>query len=308
MSEERKEKEKQYETEWSFSFGNLGESISSTLSSLGVGEDAEVKTAHFEELLENAEAAHVILEPTVGKATVAALSDSDNLIEADLIYVGEVKFVVEDDDTHKKVRLGQHLRKDVFQPLKDAFGSFSRRDDMRWDMSLTPNIPLDLQLNTGITSNDFDLSGLQLTRLRINGGTGKTELKLPTMGGQYPVDINSGTGKVSVDIPAGAQIKLDAKNGTGETNITIGSGATVQAHVAGGIGACNVTVPADAGVRIKATTGLGKINVPQNFVRIKVDEFVATVGTWETPNYENAENKIDIQYEGGVGSFNVHLS
>ncbi len=307
MSEERQEQEKQYETEWSFSFGNLGESISSALSSLGVGEDAEIKTTHFEELLENAESAHVTLEPTIGKASVTALVDSDKLLEADLTYVGEVKFVVEDDDTHKKVRLGQHLRNNAFRPLKDMLGSISRREELRWDMRLTPNIPLDLQINSGVTANDFDLSALQLTKLRVNGGTGKTDLSLPTMGGQYDVDINSGTGELNVDIPAGAHIKFDAKNGTGSTNIVIGSGATVDAHLAGGIGQCTVTVPADAGVRVKATTGLGKINMPQNFVSIKVEEFVATVGTWETPNYANAENKIDIQYEGGVGSFNIRL-
>jgi hypothetical protein len=307
MSEERKEKEKQYETEWSFSFSNLGESISSALSSLGVGEDAEIKTTHFEELLENAESAHVILEPTIGKATVTPLSDSDNLFEADLAYVGEVKFVVEDDETHKTVRLGQNVRKDVLQPIKDAIGSFSRREELKWDMRLTPNIPLDLQINSGVTANDFDLSGLQITRLRINGGTGKTDLNLPTMGGEYPVDINSGTGELNVDVPAGAHIKLDAKNGTGATNIVIGSGATVKAHLSGGIGQCSVTVPADAGVRVKATTGLGKVNMPQSFIAVKVEEFVATVGTWETPNYANAENKIDIQYEGGIGSFNIRL-
>ena len=307
MSEERKEKEKQYETEWSFSFGNLGESISNMISSLNIGEDAEIKTAHFEELLENAASARVILEPTIGSATVTALSDSENLIEADLTYVGEVKFVVEDHETHKLVRLGQHIRNDVFKPIKDAIGSFSRREELKWDMRLTPNIPLDVQINSGVTANNFDLSGLQLTRLGINGGTGKTDLKLPTMGGQYPVDMNCGTGELNVEIPAGAHIKFDAKNGTGQTSIVIGSGAVVNAHLVGGIGRCNVTVPADAGVRVKATTGLGKINMPQNFIAVKVEEFVATVGTWETPNYANAENKIDIQYEGGIGSFNVRL-
>jgi hypothetical protein len=47
--------------------------------------------------------------------------------------------------------------------------------------------------------------------------------------------------------------------------------------------------------------------MPQSFRPIKVDEFVATVGTWETPNYANAENKVDIQFEGGIGTFNVRL-
>ena len=241
-------------------------------------------------------------------AHITALADSDNLIEADVTYIGEVNFEVKTDGEHKVVTLRQKIQQDVLKPFKDALGSFARRDELRWDTRLTPNIPLDLQINSGVTANDFDLSNLQLTGLRYNGGTGKTDLKLPTMGDQYAVTLNSGTGELNVAIADGAAIDLNANNGTGKTTIALGSGASVNAHITGGIGQCTVIVPADAAVRVKATTGLGSIKVPENFIRVKVEEFVATVGTWETPNYNTAENKINIRYEGGIGGFNIKFA
>lgn len=300
-----KEKKK-YETEWSFSFGNLGESISNALASLGVGEDAEVKTAHFAERLEAAASAKIVLEPTVGEAHVSALdASSDNLFEADVTYIGETRFEVKTEGASKSVLLRQNVKHDTLKPIRDAVGSFARRDELKWDMRLSPRLPLDLLINNGVTANNFDLRGLQLTGLRINGGTGKTDLWLPEISTHYAVQLNTGTGELNVEIPAGSDIDLNANNGTGKTGITIGAGSGVNAKIAGGIGQCTITLPADAAVRLKATTGLGRVKVPDHFLRVKVEEFVATVGTWETPNYASAERKIDIRFDGGIGGLTI---
>lgn len=303
-----KEKQK-YETEWSFSFGNLGESISNTMASLGIAEDAEVKTAHFEDPLEDAQSARVVLEPTIGRAVVSALpDDSDLLIDADLTYIGEARFEVETGETHKSVRLRQQIKNDVLKPLKDALGSFRRRDELQWIMRLTPRIPLDLRINNGVTANDFDLRGLQLTRLSINGGTGKTDLHLPVMTERAKVALNSGTGELNIDVPAWSDIDLDINNGTGKTSVVFGADTAAAAHISGGVGQCVITVPAGAAVRLHATTGLGKVSVPENFTAVNVDQFVATVGKWETPNYVSADRKIDIRYEGGIGALQIELA
>ncbi len=299
------EKSKNYETEWSFSFDTIGESISGLLGSLGAGKDQEVHTSNFVDPLEGAESAEITLEPTVGAASINALTDSDNLLEADITYIGEVKFVSEVEDNVKMLRLGQTSQNDVFKPVRDALGSFARQKELYWTMRLSPNIPLALKVNSGVTNNDFDLSALQLTELKFNGGTGKTDLKLPTMGGNYDVSLNSGTGELNVEIADGANITLRSNNGTGATHVTIGNNANIDAKITGGVGACVITVPEDAGVRLKATTGLGKVRVPSHYIALKVDEFVATSGTWESPGYDTAEHKITIKYDGGIGSLTI---
>ena len=51
--------------EWSFSFGDVGDSINKTLRDLGV--DAEVKTSHFTEPIGAAKSARVRLDLATGK-------------------------------------------------------------------------------------------------------------------------------------------------------------------------------------------------------------------------------------------------
>lgn len=299
------DKQKNYETEWSFSFANLGESISNLLGSLGVDTDAEVETASFVEAIDGAESALVTLDMAMGETTVGTLVDSDNLLEAEVAYIGELNFETQADDTRKMVRLGQKVQGGGWQPFKDALGSFNKRKDLYWHVKLSPNIPLDLTINHGMTSSTFDLSALQLTELKVNGGTGKSQIKVPTMGERYHIDLNNGVGELGLEILDGADIELRVNNGTGKTTITIGAQATVAAKIAGGVGECVIRLPEDAAVSLKASSGIGKIDVPAHFEAVKVDQFVATSGRWQTPGFAEAENQITIKYDGGIGGLRI---
>jgi hypothetical protein len=296
---------KKYETEWSFSFGDLGESIRSGLSSLGIGEDAEIKTASYVEPLDGVTEAHMIIEPSIGNATVTALSDSDRLFEADVTYVGTLKFEARREGSRAELHLWQPWHSDVLQPIKDALSAFSRRSELTWDLRLSPDIPLDLQINGGMTHNAFDLRALQLVALKVNSGTSETAVQLPTMGARYPVQINSGTGSLKLEIPDGAALDLAVNSGTGKTALHLGSHVTLDAHIKGGVGRCVLHIPADAAIRLRAATGVGQIKVPDHLLPVKVEQFVATSGTWETAGYDEAEARIDINYEGGVGALEI---
>lgn len=298
------EKNKNYETEWSFSFANLGESISNLLGSLGVDTDAEVETASFSEALDGAESALVTLDLAMGETSVDTLVDSDNLLEAEAAYIGETNFETRTEDNRKMVRLGQKVQ-GGWQPIKDAFGSFSKRKDLYWRVKLSPNIPLDLTINHGVTESAFDLSGLQLTELKVNGGAGKSQITVPTMGERYHIDLNNGVGELGLSILDGALLDLRVNTGTGKTTISIGANASITAKIAGGVGECVIKLPADAAVSLKASSGIGKIDVPDHFEAVKVDQFVATSGRWETPGFADAENQITLKYDGGVGALRI---
>lgn len=305
MSEEPKKKTV---TEWSFSFEKIGDSLNEMFSSLGAAADAEVRTSSFQEPVAGAESARVTLSPMVGTAHVSALTDSDSLIEADVTYVGEIVFEVDEGDAFKEVQLGQRPASggEALKPIKDAFGAFAKRRDLRWDARLTPNIPLELVINSGMTANTFDLSGLQLKGLRFSGGTGKTDLTLPTMGTLYRVTLSNGTGEMNVEVGAGADIDLTASSGTGRTRITLGDGAAMNARISGGVGACEIALPPGIEAQVRANSGLGKVHVPAHFIRTDTSkDFIATSGTWQTPGYEDAERKITIRYDGGLGSLTV---
>jgi hypothetical protein len=278
MSEEKQKRV----VEWSFSFGELGESINQTLRQMGV--DAEVKTAHFSEPVGSATAANIRLNLATGKMIVHALTGSDNLLEADVRYIGEMEFNVS-GDTEKTVSLGQKNIPSVIAPFKDLINSISNHDDLRWEIALSPNLPLDLNVHGGVGVSKLDLSGLQLKRLNIKGGVGETQLTLPVMPTSYDVDIDGGVGETVVNIPEGAVLRLHAKGGVGEAKIRL---------------------PESAAVRIEAKGGIGGAKLPSRFKRLKGgDDFMGASGTWETDGFALAQGQIFISFTGGVGGLKV---
>ena len=98
---------------------------------------------------------------------------------------------------------------------------------------------------------------------------------------------------------------LNVNIGAGQTEIQIGANVTLSAHIKGGVGKCEMHIPASAALRLKAATGLGDVKVPDHLLPVKVDQFIATSGTWETADFDAAEFQIDLRFEGGVGGLSI---
>ena len=279
------EQEKKSVVEWSFSFEKLGESINEQIRNIGLA-DEEVKHEHFSAGLGGAKSANVKLSLSVGRVGVKALVDSDNLIDADVAYTGEMNFEVS-GESEKTVRLGQksHTYHDVAAPIKDVVGKIMNHEELRWDVGLTPTIPLNLDIDCGVGENRLDLSELNITRVKLNGGIGENRLLLPAMDSTYPVKIKSGVGSVKAEVAEGASVRL---------------------NIEGGVGAVHVRVPANAAVRVTLSTGLGGASLPSHFRRIKGgNDFISQNGVWETEGYALASQQIQIEFKGGVGGFKV---
>ncbi len=276
--------EKKPVVEWSFSFEDLGANISKQLRKMGIG-DQEAKTEQFSAPLEDAASAHVELDLTVGQVKVSALPQSENLLEATVTYIGEMEFSVS-GQLDKKVHLGQKNTGPGFTgPLKDAVSMVVNRPDLRWDVGLTPRIPLLLNIDAGLGQTDLDLSGIQLAGLELDGGVGEIRLVLPPAEKRYTAEIDCGVGAIRVTVLPGAALNLDVDAGVGSTSIV---------------------VPQGAAVRVKAESGLGGIDLPAHFKRVKGgDDFITKSGVWETEGYALATQQISIEYSGGVGGLKV---
>lgn len=275
--------DKQYKTEWSFSFEKVGASLDNMMSSLR--EDAEVKMASFSEDKEGVTSADINLHFGIGQMTLKPLTASDNLFEADVTYVGEIEFTA-DGEAHRVVTLKQKSSTEaVVKSIKRAIGSFGKRNDLRWDVRISPDVPLALKLNTGVGEQDCDLRGMKLTALSVNGGTGETRMTLPESADGYDADFNVGVGETTIKLPQNTAMNLRVRAGVGEVKI----------HV-----------PANTAVAVRARGGLGDTSVPSHFVRIEgKKDFITNSGVWQTPNFENAERQVNIEYNGGVGSFRI---
>jgi hypothetical protein len=297
---------KRTETEWTFSFETFGESIAQLMHQLGIGEDADLQTIHLAEPLVGVAQAKVRLDLTVGRVTIEPLpADSPNLIEADVTAIGAVEMVASTEGDVKTVRLRQKRSHDddLLKPMKDAVDTVARNNELQWTVRLSPNVPIHLDVNAGLTLDTFHLNGLNIPRLSLDGGAGKTVVTLPA--GVCNAEIEGGVGILELTVPDNARSTLDVHIGAGNTDITLGT-ANVQAEIEGGVGNCTVRVPAGLALRIQAESGLGNITVPEDAAQEHFEsEFISESGTWQTAGYAFATEKADLRYEGGVGSLVV---
>ncbi len=253
--------------------------------SLGWAGNVEVKTASFSEPLGDASSASVNLSLGVADTAISSLSDSNNLISADLRYIGEVEFIAE-GDREKVISLSQTDEGDEGPFNMFGFGWVFHDEELNWTIGLSPDLPIDLSINGGVGEANLDLSALQITNLNVSSGVGQLTLNLPATREPFEARLSSGVGEVDVTIPAGPDVTLDISGGVGETTID---------------------VPDDAGVRLDAESGVGGVNLPSNFTRVSGDEddFVGENGIWESEGFAEAGQQIIITFNGGVGSLNI---
>lgn len=252
--------------------------------SLGWAKGAEIKSAAYSEPLGDVETAQVHLDLAVAESNVTALTDSGNLFEADLRYTGELVYDVR-GESQKVITLSEENQFDQSFNFWN-WGFIDASEDLRWNIGLNPDVPLDLEVTGGISNSHLDLSELQLTGLNIESGIGSLNLNLPAMPGSYDVSINAGTGTIDIDIVEGSTLNLD---------------------INGGVGAVTIDVPDDAAVRIEARTGVGGIDVPANYQQVGGDEsdFISESGVWQSADFENASQQITIEFDGGVGGLTI---
>lgn len=90
--------------------------------------------------------------------------------------------------------------------------------DKRWELLLTPNLILDLEVDTGVGKTDLDLSGLELSNLKINSGVGEVSVTLPDFG-DYRVQVSAGIGKMEIFFPADIGLRVSVDGGIGSESI-----------------------------------------------------------------------------------------
>ena len=84
-----------------------------------------------------------------------------------------------------------------------------------WDLGLNRDIPLKLDLATGVGVSEIDLSKLQVTDLNVRTGVGKVTLTLPRTG-KVQGRIQGGVGAVTIIVPRGMAVDLRTQGGLGD--------------------------------------------------------------------------------------------
>jgi len=125
-----------------------------------------------------------------------------------------------------------------------------------WQVRLSEAIPLRLELKTGASESNLDLTHLRVEELRVETGASSTRIYAPSQAGYTRMDIKSGAASVEIRIPSGVAARLWLKGGLSSTN--------VDTH-----------------------------------------RFVQSGDRYESPDYEGAQNRVDVTVETGVGSISI---
>jgi len=194
--------------------------------------------------------ATIEIEFTAGDLTIGSLTDSPNLMEGQFRYRGDGLGVSKTFEVLAgKGRLRLESRRGAF------FWPFRGHGD-RWNIELTPQIPLALSIETGIGGAALDLKGLQVASL----------------------NLNVGVGSVSVVSPASAGLTI--------------------AKVDGGVGDLTLEIPSSVAAVIKVDLGIGSLDIDGGRFPKSGDRYLS-------PDFAAAENRLELEVEGGIGRISV---
>ncbi len=94
-----------------------------------------------------------------------------------------------------------------------------RADERKvWDLELNRDIPIDLQINTGVGRSSIDLTQINLRSLDISGGVGQATIKLAQRG-RYEVEIDGGIGEIILSLPPGLAARVTVDGGLGGVSV-----------------------------------------------------------------------------------------
>jgi hypothetical protein len=93
-----------------------------------------------------------------------------------------------------------------------------RRPPFAWQVGLTAEVPLRLELETGASDTELDLSTLRVTDLRLRAGAAQSRVTLPAAG-VTRVDAEGGAAQMRFRVPAGVAARITSTMAIGTTDI-----------------------------------------------------------------------------------------
>jgi hypothetical protein len=268
---------------------------------LGIETSGEFKTLEFSEPLGSAKEARVVLDLERYPTTVGSAVSSDSLFEAELGTFTDVRFSARGDST-KTITIN---------PVTDVGFDFNWFDEIggnaRWEINLSPDVPIDLEIDVGSGSARLELEDLDLSDLVIDGGSGSTKVSLPASSSAYDVNIDGGSGSFNVEVERGAEIDATIDVGSGSWDIVVGEDVAGTLDISGGSGSTKIDVDGDVGVRVVVRDGgSGSVRVPGSYDLVDdLNDDDRDTGIWESDNYDSAAHTVEITFDPGSGSFTV---
>ena len=198
------------------------------------------------------------------------------------------------DAATRKLQIGVQKSEVRFDGQKDS-------DAGHLQLDLSKNTPLDLNLDLGAVESDLDLTGLRISRLRVESGASDSKLRFDSLNAarMSMLEVSLGAASFRGDRLANANaadIRVDA--GVGNVELDLGGQWTqdIELHVDITLGIVTIHVPSDVGVRI---------SVQKTLASFEHEGLVERDGAWVSRNWDSAPHKVRITAKTVFGKLTI---
>jgi hypothetical protein len=170
-----------------------------------------------------------------------------------------------------------------------------------WELAFSPQIPLEMNIDTGAGTGDLDFSGLQLSELDLRMGAGDLQVRFREPNPVEMRDLTLETGAAKLDIRGigyASPEKATVNGGVGEITLDF-SGAwsnSSEVDITAGVGSITLRLPDDVGVQVETDGGL---------TNVEAAEFRRTDGAYVNDVFGETEVELRIHVTTGVGNLRL---
>jgi hypothetical protein len=175
-----------------------------------------ITRTRVEKPLSGATSADIEINMGVGALYLSSLANSSDLITG-MVDTAVGEWLTQDFKiTGNRASLMLATERRNF--IDPYFFGIGRQPARTWDLALTQNIPISLDIRTGVGEARIDLERVMATAVEVRTGVGKTDLTLPAMG-NAKVTLSGGVGETVIHIPKGVAARIRTKTGIGSVQV-----------------------------------------------------------------------------------------
>lgn len=212
-------------------------------------------------------------------------------------------------------RVGMRYNPDLFDPITDyqsgrlrvglegVGGSIrmGRHGPGELDLRLSPDVPLDLDLDFGAVEAEIELGGLMLHGLDIETGASQTRVRFSTPNAAACDRLALSMGAASfeaVGLGNANCAEINVEGGVGEVTLDFSGDwrRNMEADISMALGSLTLVVPSDVGVRVDKDTFLTSFDSPR---------FEKRDDVYYSTNWDSARHRLDVDLSGAFGSVNI---
>jgi hypothetical protein len=248
----------------------------------------------------------VVLSSSFGSLRVSK-GDPEKILAADASHQHasdpgmEINYEIRNRVGYMEVTLGENREEN--ERRKGSF-KISGFNGGKWYLRFSDIVPISFDVELGVGSGDFDLSGLQVKDFTLSTGASDVNLAFdePNQTSIDNLSIESGVSKFTGRNLGNANFKrFKFQGGVGAYTLDFTGGISreVDVDIDVGLGFVTMIIPPAVGAKLfYEKTWVSRLDCDEDFQSVTDNEY-------ETENYDRANGKMNIRIKSGLGSIKV---